>query len=45
MGEQGFYTPKGRYVDRKKAFKITEEANQLIQISGGYGTLYSEDLY
>lgn len=43
--DQGFYTSKGKFVDRQKAFIIAEKELQLIQISGGHGTLYSEDLY
>lgn len=49
---QGFYTSKGRYVDRKEAMKIAYEAGQ---VSGErafidrqnkiYSILYSEDLY
>lgn len=34
-----------RFVDRKEAWIIAEKANQIIQQSGGKGTLYSEDLY
>ena len=45
LKEQGFYTSKGRFVDRKEAFIIAENALQLIGVSGGHGTLYSEDLY
>ena len=43
--EQGFLTDAGRFVDREEAWIIAEKANQIIQQSGGYGTLYSEDLY
>jgi len=43
--DQGFYTSKGRFINRQEAFKIAEKESQLIQISGAYGTLYSEDLY
>ena len=43
--EQGFLTNLNRFVDREEAWKIAEKANQIICQSGGYGTLYSEDLY
>lgn len=42
---QGFLTNTNRFVDRKEAWVIAEKAKQIIQISGGKGTLYSEDLY
>jgi len=42
---QGFVTSEGRFVDRKEGWIIAEKANQIIQQSGGKGTLYSEDLY
>jgi hypothetical protein len=42
---QGFYTSMGRYVDREEGFKIAEKANQIMRITGSYGTLFSEDLY
>ena len=42
---QGFLTNKNRFVSRKEAWVIAENANQIIDNSGGYGTLYSEDLY
>lgn len=40
--EQGFYTSKGRYVDRKEAAKIAFECGQ---ISEEKQILYSEDIY
>lgn len=43
--QQGFYTSTGRFVDRETAFKIAEMANQIVRITGSYGTLFSEDLY
>jgi hypothetical protein len=43
--QQGFYTSMGRYVDREEGFKIAEKADQIIRITGSYGTLFSEDLY
>lgn len=43
--EEGFITSLNRFVDRQEAWKIAEENNQIIQQSGGKGTLYSEDLY
>lgn len=44
---QGFYTSKGRFVDRKEAYKIALEAGQLPKdrISDGINILCSEDLY
>ena len=46
---QGFYTSRGRFVDRKKAFIIAYHANQipisLYDERGDNGKLYSEDLY
>jgi hypothetical protein len=43
--KEGFITSQNRFVDREEAWKIAEENNQIIQQSGGKGTLYSEDLY
>lgn len=43
--EQGFLTNLNRFVDRQEAWNIAEKANQIIKVSGGEGTLYSEDLY
>ena len=42
---QGFLTSKNRFVDRKEAWIIAEKQNQIIRVSGGEGTLYSEDIY
>lgn len=42
---QGFITNENKFVDRKQAWMTAEKANQIIRQSGGYGTLYSEDLY
>jgi hypothetical protein len=42
---QGFLTNTNRFVDREEGWLIAESANQIIQQSGGHGTLYSEDLY
>lgn len=42
---QGFLTNLNRFVDRQEAWDIAEKANQIIMVSGGEGTLYSEDLY
>lgn len=42
---QGFLTSTNRFVDREEGWLIAEKANQIIQQSGGHGTLYSEDLY
>lgn len=42
---QGFMTSLNRFVDRQEGWIIAEKAKQIIQQSGGHGTLYSEDLY
>ena len=42
---QGFYTSNGRFVSREEGYKIAEAAGQIREITGGKGTLYSEDLY
>lgn len=42
---QGFLTSENRFVDRKEAWIIAKRENQIKKQSGGYGTLYSEDLY
>lgn len=42
---QGFLTNKGRFVDRKEAWRIARSAGQ-IDDNGGYNSeLFSEDLY
>lgn len=43
--EQGFLTNTNRFVDRKEGWSIAKNADQIIAVSGGEGTLYSEDLY
>lgn len=46
--DQGFYTSKGRFVDRKEAYKIAYDAGQLKnpEYSEDYEyRLFSEDLY
>lgn len=42
--DQGFYTSKGRYVDRKEALEVAILANQLPRYDGPR-ILISEDLY
>nr|DAX49260.1 MAG TPA: hypothetical protein [Caudoviricetes sp.] len=42
--DQGFYTSKGRFVDRREACKIAKESGQ-IEIDNEKTVLYSEDLY
>lgn len=42
---QGFLTNLNRFVDREEGWIIAKEASQIIRVSGGEGTLYSEDLY
>ena len=47
--DQGFYTSRGRFVDRQEAFMIAYHANQipisLYDERGNNGKLFSEDLY
>lgn len=43
--EQGFLTNLNRFVNRQEAWVIAKKENQIIKVSGGEGTLYSEDLY
>lgn len=46
---QGFYTSKGRFVDRREAFKIALDVNQLdddrVKDFSELNVLCSEDLY
>ena len=42
--DQGFYTSRGRFVDRKEAFEIAKSAGQ-IETDEDRGILFSEDLY
>lgn len=42
---QGFITDEGKFVSRKEAFKIAQEANQIIEKQGKETELYSEDLW
>ena len=42
---QGFLTSKNRFVGRQEAWNIAKQADQIIKVSGGEGTLYSEDLW
>lgn len=42
---QGFYTSKGRFVSREEAYKIASEQGQIVELTGGKGWLFSEDLY
>lgn len=42
--DQGFYTSKGRFVDRKEAMIIAKEAGQVENL-GTREMLFSEDLY
>lgn len=47
--DQGFYTSKGRFVDRKEAMKIAYERGQVTRerafINNEISKLFSEDLY
>lgn len=49
LEDQGFYTSRGRFVNRKEAFQIAYQANQipisLYNERGVNGKLFSEDLY
>lgn len=42
---QGFMTNKRRFVDRKEAFQIATDQNQIIEMIGDQKELYSENLY
>lgn len=43
---QGFVTNEGKFVDRKEAYLIAKESNQILDSSKTRGLeLYSEDLY
>lgn len=45
--DQGFYTSKGRFVDRKEAMKIAIESEQVLEekLHNPSVGLFSEDLY
>lgn len=43
--KQGFYTSRGRYVDRQTAAKIAIESGQIEKLQYSEIDLYSEDLY
>lgn len=45
FGIQGFLTSTGRFVNRKEAFFIANEANQITVKTGPADELYSEDLW
>ena len=42
--EQGFYTEKRKFVDRKLALKIAKHYNQIIKKHPPYDQLLSEDI-
>lgn len=42
---QGFLTSSGRFVDRKEAWLIAIEQNQIASEPTRHGILFSEDLY
>lgn len=44
-GEQGFYTTRSRFVDRKDAAQLAREAGQLKSALIAPPHLYSEDLW
>lgn len=43
--EQGFVTSTYRFVDREEAWKIAENAKQIVHYCSTPGTLFSENLY
>lgn len=43
--DQGFIDNMRVFIDREEAWKMAEQADQIRQNSGSWGTLYSEDLY
>lgn len=45
LGIQGFLTSTGRFVNRKEAFFIATEANQIGCKTGTADELYTEDLW
>jgi hypothetical protein len=45
IGEQGFITDTGRFVDRKDALEIAKESGQIIEKHGNFKVLYSEDMW
>lgn len=45
LSRQGFLTSKGRFATREEAWKIAENQGQIKQVTGGEGTLFSEDLW
>lgn len=44
---QGFLTNRGRWVDRKEAYEIATQQEQVLRKTGGVDSriLYSEDVY
>ena len=44
-GEQGFLTSTGRFVNRRDAWVIAQNAEQMIAHTGPERELYSEDLW
>lgn len=42
---QGFVLSNYRFVDRDVAFKIANEAGQILEGEGRHGQLYSEDVW
>ena len=45
MGNQGFVTDKGEFVDRFVACRIAYRAGQIIQKTGPINILFSEDMW
>ena len=43
--DQGFYTSKGRFVDRKEAYIIAAKYGQIVFKHGLPDELYSEDIF
>lgn len=45
IGEEGFLTSRGSFVDRALAKKIARDADQILEGKGKYAELISEDLW
>jgi hypothetical protein len=43
--DQGFLTSTGRFVSREEAWEIAGAACQIREVTGPFGTLFSEDLW
>src|SRR5688572_25143627 len=47
LSAQGFLTNRGRWVDRKQAYELASDQDQILRKTGGMNSkvLYSEDVY